>query len=169
MSLITRIACIAGLAALAACSERASTPVTGDLFRATLPGEWSRVSARPDLYVYRRADGNARVTISTFFSKESMSEDKQRVTLQKLAESHRIMQSSEGAQVMLTPMETSESPVSARFTGNDAENNRRTATLVLGAPRGIVIVHLEVLGADQPTLEAQAKKLFADVALVQPQ
>jgi hypothetical protein len=166
---VTRIVCIAGLAALAACSERASTTVAGDLFRAELPGEWSQVSARPDLYVFRRTDGNARVTISISLSKESMPPDKQRETLQKLAENHRTVQSSEGAQVMLTPMETSDSPVSAHFTGNDAENNRRTATLLLGAPSGIVIVHLELLGADEPTLEAQSKKLFAGVTLVQPQ
>lgn len=165
---VTRVALLAALAALAACSERASTTVSGDLFRAELPGDWTQVSARPDLYVFRRADGNGRVTIAISFAKEPMSPDMQRETLQKLAENHRTAQSSEGSQVMLTAIEASESPVSARFTGNDAENNRRTATLLLGAPRGIVIVHLELLNVDQATLEAQAKKLFAGVTLLQP-
>ncbi|HZF15026.1 MAG TPA: hypothetical protein VE046_03690 [Steroidobacteraceae bacterium] len=164
--MITRIACIAGLAAIAACAERASTAASGDLFRAALPGEWQEVSARSDLVVYRSGDGQSRVTFSTLLAKEPMSEAKQHETLQTLTEHHRTAQLAVSDQVTLTPVESSEAQVTARFQGNDPDNRRRTATLLLGAPRGVVIVHLEAIGVEQPAFAAQAEKLFAGVETV---
>jgi hypothetical protein len=165
MGLVIRIACILSLTALTACSERANTPVSGDLFHAALPGEWSQVSARPDLYVYGSTSGDARVTFSTFLSRELMSPAKQRETLQKLAEHHRAAQLSEGAEVTLSPLQMSESQVTARFLGDDSQNRRRTATMLVGGPRGVVIVYLEVIGGDQPAFAARVEKLFAAVEL----
>jgi hypothetical protein len=167
VTLFRRISSIVGLSSIFASAAGADTAVSGDLFQASLTGKWSQVSARPDLYVYRRATDGAQITFSSLFSKELMPIDQQRETLLLLTDKHRAAQLRAGPSTILSEVELSESKLRARFAGNDARNHLRAATMLLSGPRGVVIIYFEVSNPDLPTLESEAQKLFASVRLTQ--
>ena len=160
-----RIASIVALSALSACTAEADTPVSGGLFQAILPGQWSQVSAKPDLYVYRRAADDAQVTFSSLYSAHSMPVAQQRETLQLLTDKHRAAQLKAGPGIVLSVPVLSASRVSARFVGYDSGARLRAATLLLGGSNGVVITYFEVIDTDEKSFESQAENILASVSL----
>jgi hypothetical protein len=165
MTVFSRIISVVGLLKTLLPIAHADTVISGHLFQASLPGRWSQVSARPDLYIYRCVTHHAEITFSSLFSKELMPIVQQRETLRLVADKHRAAQLQVGPTMVLSETSLSASQLSARINGSDASSGLRATSMLLSGPRGVVITYLEMFDTDQSTFESQAAKILASVRL----
>ena len=151
-------------------SPMSTTEVSEDAFHLTLPGKWTTEEAADSArWNYRSEDGREGLTVSLMTSKDRMNPEKQRGTLNRMAELHRKVVTKVFGPAALTMYDTTfgetNGVMAARYGGTETATHRRFHSLLLCSPLAVTVFFYEAVGLPEKEADARAKAIMNSIAV----
>lgn len=160
---------IAGVALLWK-AQPTHTTVDEHIFRATLPGHWSRQASNdPARWSYGSDTGRDQLTVSLLSSTHPLSRDEQIATLKRVVELRRRAEAEtpgvSGVTMTGTAFAEQGGVQAARFSGVEAATKRRFYCLLLCNTSAATVFYYETVDLDESKSEARARAIFNSIAV----
>jgi hypothetical protein len=140
------------------------TRIATPLFELMLPGAWTRATPEPGLTVFRSPAGPEQLSISSFATREPVSDAEQHAKLLEFVHVRREAELRLAPESTLSEVTYLLAPERATFTAEIVTRHRRSATVILVRDTGFVVLYLESVGGDAGAFDDLAARLSAACA-----
>ena len=144
------------------------TVISENGFRISLPGHWTRLAGTRDAgIVIQCGDKDEQLTISLFGSKNRMSADQMKSTIETILKARRESEQKLAPTAVLTAPSFSElgKALAARYSGVDSAQQRRFANLILCSTIGAWNFYLEGLDEGEAEFDSRSREIMGAISI----